>query len=336
MNCENAFRIIVLIALMMGTVSCQEAEQKEAALIEPVVAEPESVVATVTGQMEHAEDVLVSYGDKKLTMRHIEYMQPGADSRTIKMIAKWWLPTQLFSAEAVKRGLDKDPAVRFRADLRVKQEYAERLRKHIRDTTQVSEDQLRDFYDQNKETDRRINEPAKLSFTHVSSKTLEESKAILEKVKAGEDIGALAKELSVDYDKRKGGAVINVMETNIGRRFGTELLNAILQATEGDIIGPIKAILNMGKGERYEVVRVEGKVPGRIKSFDEVRDYIKTRMEREEKKKAVDDLLKSLEEKAGEIYRAEQILKQETPEAPEAPASRRAAQRRPAQRRMAE
>jgi len=316
MNCENAFRIIVLIMLLIGAVSCQEAEKKETALIapeEPVVAESEPVVAPVAGQMEPAEEVLVSYGDKKLTMRHIEYMQPGADSKTIKMIAKWWLPTQLFSAEAVKRGLDNDPAVRYRADLRVKQEYAEGLRKHVRDTTQVSEDQLRDFYDQNKETDRRINEPAKLSFTHVSSKTLEESQAILERVKAGEDIGAIAKELSVDYDKRKGGAVKNLTEINIGRRFGTEFLNAILQATEGDVIGPVKATLSMGKAERYEVVRFEGKVPGRIKPFDEVRDYIKTRAERTEKDNAVDDLLKSLEEKAGEIYKSEQILKLRRP-----------------------
>ncbi|RKY10782.1 MAG: hypothetical protein DRP65_06055 [Planctomycetota bacterium] len=307
MNCENAFRIIVLIALLMGAVSCQEAEP---------------VVAPVAGQIEPAEDILVSYGDKKLTMRHIEYMQPGADSRTIKRIADWWLSAQLLSDEAVKRGLDKDPAIRYRADLRVKQEYAEGLKKHVLNAVQVSEDQLRDFYDQNKETDRQINKPAKLSFTHVASKTLEESQAILERVKAGEDIGALAKELSIDYDKRKNGAVKDSMETNIGRRFGTEFLNAILQATEGNIIGPIKATLSMGKGERYEVVRVEGKVPGRIKSFDEVKDYIKTRLERVEKEKAVKDLLKSLKEKAGEIYRAERILK------PEAPASRRPARRR--------
>jgi len=51
-------------------------------------------------------------------------------------------------------------------------------------------------------------------------------------------------------------------------------------------------------------------------------------VEREEKDNAVKDLIKSLEENAGEIYRAEQILKEETPEAPAAPASRRPARRR--------
>jgi len=229
-------------------------------------------------------------------------------------IADWWLTTQLLAEEAAKRGVTQDPAVRLRADLRAKQMHAEGLKEHVRNSVQVSEEQLRDYYEENKEADRRINEPAKLSFTHVASKTLEESQAIFDRVKAGGDIAALAKELSIDYDKRKNGAVKDSTETNVSRRFGGEFLNAILYASEGDIIGPVKATLGMGKGERYEVARFEGKVPGRMKSFEEVKDYIKTRLERTEKDKAVKDLLKSLEEKAGDkIFRSEQILKQETP-----------------------
>ena len=192
----------------------------------------------------------------------------------------------------------------------------------MQNAVQISEEQMRDYYEENKESDRRINEPAKLSFTHVASKTLEESQAIFDRVKAGADIGALAKELSIDYDKRKNGAVKNSTETNVDKRFGGEFLNAILYASQGEIIGPIKATLGMGKGERYEVARFEGKVAGRIKSFDEVKDYIKTMLERAEKDKAVKDLLKSLEEKAGDkIFKSEQV-RQETP-AGESPPQRR-------------
>lgn len=332
MCCENAFRIIVLAALLMGVVSCQEGEQKPTALAaseesiatEPIVApvtapEPEPVAAEVPSeeqaeQMGPEEEVIVSYGEKKLTMRHIEFLQPKADARTIKKIADWWLTTQLLAEEAAKRGVDEDPAVRLRADLRAKQMHAEGLKEHVRNAVQVSEEQLRDYYEENKEADRQINEPAKLSFTHVASKTLEEAQQVFDKVKAGGDIAALAKELSIDYDKRKNGAVKNATETSVSRRFGGEFLNAILYASEGDIIGPVKATLGMGKGERYEVTRFEGKVPGRMKSFEEVKDYIKTRLERAAKDKAVKDLLKSLEEKAGDkIFRSEQILKQEMP-----------------------
>jgi len=85
MCCENAFRIIVLAALLMGVVSCQEAEQKPAALAaseESIAAEPEPVVAPATApepepvaaevpsevqaeQMGPEEEVIVSYGENR-------------------------------------------------------------------------------------------------------------------------------------------------------------------------------------------------------------------------------------------------------------------------------
>jgi peptidyl-prolyl cis-trans isomerase C len=336
MRCENIFRIVLLALLLIGVASCQEGEQKQAASVVPqesITAEPErdeaesAVEAPVEVGQEPVgpeEEVLVSYGEKKLTMRRVEYMQSTAASMPINKLAEVWLSIQLLSEEAIKQGLDEDPAIRFRADLRAKQMYAEGLKEHVRNSVQISEEQMRDYYEENKEVDRRINEPAKLSFTHVASKTLEESQAIFQRVKAGEDIAALAKELSISYDKRKNGAVKNTTETDVDKRFGSEFLNAILYASEGQIIGPIKATLGMGRAERYEVARFEGKVEGRIKSFDEVKDHIKTRLVRAAKDKAVKDLQKTLEEKAGDkIYKSEQILKQETPARGSAPQRRR-------------
>ena len=326
MRCENIFRIVLLALLLIGVVSCQEAEQKQAALVVPqesITAVPErdeaesAVEPPVEVGLEAVgpeEEVLVSFGEKKLTRRHIEYLQPDADAGTIKRIAEWWLRNQLLAEEAIARGLDEDHVVRYKVGLRTKQEYADALNRHVQNAVQISEEQMRDYYEENKEVDRRINEPTKLSFTHVASNTLKESQAIFDRIKAGEDIVALAKELSIDYDKRKNGAVRNLTETNVDKRFGGEFLNMILYASQGQIIGPIKATLGMSIGERYEVARFEGKVEGSTKSFDEVKDYIKTRLERAAKDKAVKDLQKSLEEKAGDkIFRSEQILKQEMP-----------------------
>ena len=335
MRCEDIFRIVLLTLLLIGVVSCQEGGQKRAASVVPeesITAEPErdevesAVEPPVELQEEPVdpeEEVIVSYGEKKLTMRHMGYLLPKINAAAIKKMADWWLRTQLLAEEAINRGLDEDPVAKYKVSLRVKQEYADALNRHVQSAVQISEEQMRDHYEENKEVDPRINDPAKLSFTHIASNTLEESQAIFYRVKAGEDIGALAKELSIDYDKRRGGAVKNVSETAVSKRYGFEFLNAILYASEGDIIGPIKATLGMSIGERYEIARLEGKVPGRIKSFDEVKDYIKTRLERAAKDKAVKDLLQSLEEKAGDkIFRSEQILAEETP-AREPPTQRR-------------
>jgi len=154
MYSQNIFLIAVLVASLIGVVSCQEAEQKPAALVaseESVAAEREPVapvevppapapvivkapqepaeaesaaeppVEVQADQIGPEEEVIISYGDKKLTMRHIEYLQPKADAKTIKKIADWWLTTQLLAEEAAKRGVTQDPAVRLRADLRAKQ-----------------------------------------------------------------------------------------------------------------------------------------------------------------------------------------------------------------------
>jgi peptidyl-prolyl cis-trans isomerase C len=333
MRCENIFRIVLLALLLIGVVSCQEGEQKRAASVVPeesITAEPVKAESAVEPPVEFQEEpvgpeeeVIVSYGEKKLTMRHMGYLQPKFNAATIKKMADWWLRTQLLAEEAINRGLDEDPVARYKISLRVKQEYADALNRHVQSAVQISEEQMRDHYEENKESDPRINEPTKLSFTHVASNTLEESQAIFYRVKAGENIGALAKELSIDHDKRRSGAVKNVPDTAVSKRYGFEFLNAILYASEGDIIGPIKATLGMSIGERYEVARLEGKVPGRTKSFDEVKDYIKTRLERAAKDKAVKDLLQSLEEKASDkIFRSEQILAEEMP-AGESPPQRR-------------
>ena len=98
MNCENVFRIILLIALLMGVISCQETQQKPATLVapeesvvtpatapesEPVVSEVPQVAPAAehpseeqAGQAGPEEEVLVSYGEKKLTRRNIEHLQP--------------------------------------------------------------------------------------------------------------------------------------------------------------------------------------------------------------------------------------------------------------------
>jgi hypothetical protein len=324
MHCRNILRIVVLATLLFGVVACEEQAQKPAAPVvsqEPVVVESEPVVAvepvstpeTQEDSSSPDDEVIISYGDKKLTMQHAEYLQPNADPATIKKMAEWWIKTQLLAEEAVKRGIPEEPAAKLKAKLMVRRTYAEALNKYVQNAVQITEEQMRDYYEKNKESDRRINEPAKLSFTHVASKTLEESQAIFDRVKTGADIVALAKELSIDYDKRKNGAVRNSTETNVDKRFGGEFLNAILYASEGEIIGPVKATLGMGKGERYEVARFEGKVAGGIKSFEEVKDYIEERLLQTEKKNAVGDMVKSLEEKAADkIFRSERILKVES------------------------
>ena len=79
-------------------------------------------------------------------------------------MAEWWIKTQLLAEEAVKRGIPEEPAAKLKAKLMVKQTYAEALNKYVQNAVQITEQQMRDYYEKNKETDQAINMPTKFSF----------------------------------------------------------------------------------------------------------------------------------------------------------------------------
>ena len=77
MHCRNILRIVVLATLLFGVIACEEQAQKPAAPVvsqEPVAAEPVVAVEPVStpeAQEDSSspdDEVIISYGDKKLTM----------------------------------------------------------------------------------------------------------------------------------------------------------------------------------------------------------------------------------------------------------------------------
>jgi hypothetical protein len=128
-----------------------------------------------------------------------------------------------------------------------------------------------------------------------------------EKVKFISDIGhninQLAKELSTASDAQKGGKANKFQENTIKSRFGDEFLAALLNATEGQLIGPIK-----NKDGKYEVARHEGKRASKVKDFEKVQQITKTNLENQAKEKAVKDFISSLKEKAKQKYKKTGIL----------------------------
>jgi parvulin-like peptidyl-prolyl isomerase len=72
----------------------------------------------------------------------------------------------------------------------------------------------------------------------------------------------------------------------------------LLNATEGQIIGPVK-----NKDGKYEIVRHEGKRAQKIKDFEKVEQMIRANLENQARKKAMDDLTNGLRENAKQRYK---------------------------------
>jgi peptidyl-prolyl cis-trans isomerase C len=213
-------------------------------------------------------------------------------------IANYWLDMQLLYEEAVKRGIDKDEKAKFLADISHKRTIASELLETVRNNAKVTDEEVHKYYEENKETDLSLKEPMYLSFSHITLNSLEEAEAALKRINAGEDINVLAKELSTASDAQRGGKANKFQENTVRSRFGSDFLNALLNATEGQIIGPVK-----NKDGKYEIVRHEGKRAQKIKDFEKVEQMIRANLENQARKKAMDDLTNGLRENAKQRYK---------------------------------
>jgi len=247
--------------------------------------------------------VVMVLDGNELTIGKVKFLTFNFDYATLNNIADFWLDTQLLYEEAAKRGVDKDAKAKFLADIGYKKVIVDELIEKIRSTVKISDEQAKKYYEDNKETDPSFREPNYLSFSHITVETLEQAQAALKRINNGQEINELAKELSVAGDAKKGGQVTKSTEPAIQNQFGQEFLDALLKASEGDIVGPVK-----GKNEKYEIARHEGKRLSRIVEFDKVREQIKGNLESQAKTKAIEDMIKSLRENAKQRYKKTGIL----------------------------
>ena len=147
------------------------------------------------------------------------------------------------------------------------------------------------------------------AFSHIKTGALAQAKAIRERIERGEDINALAKEVSLAKDAERGGKAIKYQESTIVSRFGDEFMQALMDASEGDIIGPVK-----DKEGKYEVARHEGRRDPRPKPFEEVEQQIRSKLNFERRRNAVDALIESLRNKAQSKVKRMGILSEEKKE----------------------
>ena len=272
---------MVLCVFLAGLASCTSPNgetakvETETAKVETETTKVETETAKVETETksekidEDSSEVIISIGDKKLTMKNLEWMQPNLDDSQIPRLANWWLENELIYDEAVKQGIDKDPKAKFLADLMAKKTFAQQLRSHVQDNVQISDEKLLAYYEENKELDQRLKRRPSISLSHVRTKTLEEAQTVLDRIKAGENINELARQLSISDDAKAGGVMKDAKDYTIRRRFNAELLDKIKAANEKELIGPIRI-----NEEAYEVVSLDEKVESEILPFEEAKKQI--------------------------------------------------------------
>lgn len=235
-----------------------------------------------------ADEVMAKYGDQQLTFGEIMFFIPAPTAASAKQLAEQWLDLQMMYEAAKARGLTNDPKSKLMADLNGKQVFARELMNKIASDVNISDAQVKEYYEKNKTTDPQLSEPNRFSFTHIRLKTIAEANAVKTRLLANEDIDKLAKELSTAPDGKNGGAVKKSPQMMLERQFGKEFVDALANGSEGMVIGPIKV------QDGFEVARHEGKLASKVKPFEEVAPNIKRNLEQKGKMEATEKFKETL------------------------------------------
>ena len=237
--------------------------------------EPDLIVARVNGRPIRGREILRKIEEKKLKV----------DGETKRRVLDKIILYRLLDEEAVRRGYteEEDAKKRIRA-------YRENLLKElfkrgvVAPLVKVEEEEIMEYYNQNRERFRR---PDLVNLRTIPVSTKEEAEAIIEELKRGADFSYLARTRSINTLLRQKGGEMGWVRIDT---LAPEVVRAVREAKEGDILGPFKA------GHDYVVIEFKGMKRGEYIPLEKVRDEIDKTIGRRKFKKVLEEYLKRLRE----------------------------------------
>jgi peptidyl-prolyl cis-trans isomerase C len=198
--------------------------------------------------------------------------------RVYELLARMLL-TKSLAVEARKEGLDKDPEVQSRMALEIDRLHAGLL------VAKIEQEAGRTFDSRRTQTEARAHEvylinqnryrtPEQVSASHIlfdikkhtPEEALKLAKETRAKIVAGANFDTLAKELSEDPSAlRNGGHLDYFDKTQMDAAFSDA---AFALKTVGEISQPVLSSFG------YHLIRLDGRRPATVKSFDQVKDAI--------------------------------------------------------------
>jgi peptidyl-prolyl cis-trans isomerase C len=214
------------------------------------------------------------------------YLKPMADSAEGKKeMLETMIIRELILQDAAKDGIENTPAVKEKLEELKKRLVVEAyLKKKVEEQAQVSDDEMKKFYEQNKDKFKTADQ---VRASHILVKSEKEANDVLAQVKAGGNFEELAKKLSTDGAAAKGGDLGWFSKGSMIPEFE----KVAFAMKEGEISGVVKTKFG------FHVIKLTGKRPAGLRTFEEVKDQIKTAVmptkQQEVFQKLKDDLKKS-------------------------------------------
>jgi parvulin-like peptidyl-prolyl isomerase len=178
----------------------------------------------------------------------------------------------------------------------------------VRDTVEaakgVTEDEIVEYYKANQDT---YTTPATIQIHEITTKTKEEAEELLKKL-TKENFSETAKEASLSATKRRGGNMGKITK----ERFPKAQWNTLLEAAEGDIVGPFKSTSDI-----YGLYLRGALTEAKVQPLETVKDRIINILTRKNRDKTIASLraqaeavwpLKVYQEDPSKATRPEELL----------------------------
>lgn len=254
------------------------------------------------------EEILAEVGPYKLTKKEFEAKLESAPPQ-IKMIlahqpglkkalVERWVEISLLSLAAKEAKLDQDPGVRAKIQEVTKQILAQAyLEKLLSGVDKVSEEELRSYYEKNKE---KFQEPAAIRARHIlievpQNATPEQEREALKKAEElrarllkGEDFAKLARKYSADPGTKERGGDLGFFTKG---QMVKEFEEVAFSLKPGEISRPVRTAFG------YHLIKVEEVRAGKQKSFEEVKEKVRQEVIASKEEEALQRALKELQKR---------------------------------------
>jgi len=193
---------------------------------------------------------------------------------------------ELLYQEALKEGLDKDPAYQKKfEDFKKINLVGLLLEKEIESKAKVSDKEIRDYYEKHKEDFAPVSQ---VRLSRIVVNTEGEAQKILERLKKGEDFAQLAKKSSTDTVSAKKGGDLGLFSRG---EIPPEFQVVATRLKTGEISEPIKT------KSGYEIIKVTDKKMGQVIEFEKIKNLISQNLLAEKQKESFDSYIEGLKKK---------------------------------------
>lgn len=285
-------KLIICLFLALLVVSCAKKDDGK-------------VLATINDQKITLQEFNKELDKIPMNMKMLVASESGKKNYLDRLIIK-----KLLLKEASKEKIESDKEFQERVnDIREQLLIEALLKKKITAQTQMSEDDLKKYYEEHKEDFKKDRE---INTRHILLKTEEEAKQVQSRLQKGEDFIELAKKYSIDPNVRQTGGEIGFQPKG---SLIPEFESAAYKLTK---VGQVSSIVKTQFG--YHIIRLEGIKPPSYVPLEEVKDFIKQKNAQEKQKEVLEKYIEELK-KNSKITINEALLKEEKAEPPAKPES---------------